>query len=102
MAHYKHVDTSPRFLPVNLSRQLLTGTFEHVLNQFLDHEMDLSRFDARFCNDDTGASTYPPSLLLKVILKNGTRADFKCQAQKLEAAVHSMLARHRDADQRAT
>lgn len=36
MACYKHIDTSPRFLPVDLSRQLLPGTFEHVLNPLLD------------------------------------------------------------------
>jgi hypothetical protein len=61
MARYKHIDTSPRFLPVDLSRQLLPGTFEHALNHLLDHEMDLSSFDERFRNDDTGASAYPPA-----------------------------------------
>jgi hypothetical protein len=62
MALYKHIDTSPRFLPVDLSRQLLPGTFEHALNHLLDHEMDLFSFDERFRNDDTGASAYPPAL----------------------------------------
>ena len=32
MARYKHIDTSPRLLPVDLARQLLPGTFEHALN----------------------------------------------------------------------
>ncbi|HEY0846798.1 MAG TPA: transposase, partial [Noviherbaspirillum sp.] len=68
MARYKHIDTNPRFLPIDLSRQLLPGTFEHALNHLLDHEMDLSCFDIRFRNDDTGAPAYPPALLLKVIL----------------------------------
>ncbi|WP_136420438.1 IS1182 family transposase [Herbaspirillum sp. ST 5-3] len=68
MARYKHIDTNPRFLPIDLSRQLLPGTFEHALNHLLDHEMDLSNLDARFRNDDTGAPAYPPALLLKVIL----------------------------------
>ena len=31
MARYKHIDTSPRFLAVDLQRQLLPGTFEHAL-----------------------------------------------------------------------
>jgi hypothetical protein len=31
MARYKHIDTSPRFLAVDLQRQLLPGTFEHGL-----------------------------------------------------------------------
>ncbi len=51
MARYKHIDTSPRFLAVDLQRQLLPGTFEHALNRLLDHELDLSGFDARFCNN---------------------------------------------------
>ena len=68
MARYKHIDTSPKFLPVDLSRQLLPGTFEHALNHLLDHEVDLSGFDARYCNDETGASAYAPAMLLKIVL----------------------------------
>jgi transposase len=68
MARYKHIDTSPRFLAVDLRRQLLPGTFEHALDHLLDHEIDLSALDARFRNDQTGASAYPPAMLLKVIL----------------------------------
>lgn len=47
MARYKHIDTSPRFLAVDLARQLLPGSFEHALNHLIDHELDLSGFDAR-------------------------------------------------------
>ena len=68
MARYKYIDTNPRFLPVDLARQLLPGTFEHALNYLLDHAIDLSSFDARFQNDETGAPAYPPALLLKVVL----------------------------------
>lgn len=68
MARYKHIDTSPRFLAVDLQRQLIPGTIEHALNHLLDHEIDLTHFDARFRNDETGASAYPPAMLLKVVL----------------------------------
>ncbi|MCO5099270.1 MAG: transposase, partial [Rhodocyclaceae bacterium] len=68
MARYKHIDTSPRFLAVDLQRQLLPGTFEHALNHLVDHEIDLKGFDARYKNDLTGASAYPPAMLLKVVL----------------------------------
>jgi len=68
MARYKYIDTSPRFLPVDLARQLMPGTFEHALNHLLDHAIDLSAFDARFRNDATGPTAYPPALLLKVVL----------------------------------
>ena len=68
MARYKQIDTSPRLIPVDLERQLLPGTFEHALNHLIDHELDLSGFDARYKNDRTGASAWPPGMLLKVIL----------------------------------
>ena len=56
MARYKHIDTSPRFLVVDLRRQLLPGTIEHALNHLLDHEIDLREFDKRYKNDLVGAS----------------------------------------------
>ena len=55
MPRYKRVDSSPRLLPVHLEAQLVPGTFEHVLDQLLDDELDLSGFDARYCNDLSGA-----------------------------------------------
>ena len=68
MARYKYIDTNPRFLSVDLAQQLRPGTFEHALNHLLDHAVDLSHFDARFRNDETGATAYPPAMLLKVVL----------------------------------
>ena len=68
MARYKPIDTSPRFIAVDLTSQLLPGTFEHALNHLLDHEIDLSGLDARYANDQTGAPAYPPAVLLKLIL----------------------------------
>ena len=46
MARYKRIDTSPKFLPVVLSEQLLPGTFEHALYHLVDHELDLTGLDA--------------------------------------------------------
>jgi transposase len=68
MARYKYIDTNPRFLPVDLARQLLPGTFEHALHHLLTRTLDLSHFDARFRNDATGAPAYPPATLLQVVL----------------------------------
>lgn len=39
MARYQQIDTSPRFIAVDLERQLLPGTFEHALNYPVDHEL---------------------------------------------------------------
>ena len=42
MARYKHIDTSPRVIAVDLPRQLLPGSIEHVVNCLLDHRIDLT------------------------------------------------------------
>ena len=67
MARDEAIDTRPRCVAVDLEAQLLPGTFEHALNYPLDHEIDLSGFDAR-CNNGIGASAYPPGALLEVVL----------------------------------
>ncbi len=68
MARYKCIDTNPRLLAVDLAAQLLPGTFEHAVHHLVTHALDLSRFDARFRNDVTGATAYPPAMLLAVVL----------------------------------
>jgi len=68
MARYKDIDTSPRFLALNLEAQLLPGTFEHALCWLIDQEIDLSGLDAHYTNDLTGAKAYPPAMLLKIVL----------------------------------
>ncbi len=68
MPRFKVVDYSPRFLPVDLSRQLLPGTFEYALHQLLDHEIDLSEIESRYGNDEVGAWAYAPRVLLKIVL----------------------------------
>ena len=67
MARYKHIDISPRFLAVDLQQQLPPGTFEHTMNHLIDHELDLTGFDARYCNDEAGAAAYwrsSPSIIV--------------------------------------
>ena len=68
MARYKHVDTQPKLIPIDLRQQLLPGTFEHALDHLLEHAIDLTGFDARFANDATGAPAYAPAVLLKLVL----------------------------------
>lgn len=58
MARYKSIDTSLRFIAVDLQRQLVPGTFEHALDYLIDHEPDLSEFDGRYRNDATGAAAF--------------------------------------------
>ena len=68
MPRFKVVDYSPRLLPVDLSRQLLPGTFEYALHQLLDHEIDLAEIESRYSNDEMGAPAYEPRVLLKIVL----------------------------------
>jgi transposase len=68
MARYKIVDRSPRFLPVVLDAQLMSGSFESALDYLIDHELDLRALDERYRNDATGSTAYDPRVLLKVVL----------------------------------
>jgi hypothetical protein len=58
MPRYKPVHRDPLLLPVVLADQIVPGTFEFALDHLVDHELDLSGRDARFRNDETGASAY--------------------------------------------
>ena len=68
MARYKLIDRNPKFIPVVLDAQLMAGSFEYALDYLIDHELDLSRFDSHYKNDDTGAPAYAPAVLLKIVL----------------------------------
>ena len=69
MARYKEYDyRQGTFIPISFDKQILPGTFEYTLNYLIDQELDLSLFDARYSNDDTGAPAYDPAVLLKIIL----------------------------------
>ena len=69
MARYKEYDyRQGKFIPISFDKQILRGTFEYTLNYLIDNELDLSVFDNRYCNDDTGAPAYDPAILLKIIL----------------------------------
>lgn len=69
MARYKPVDRHlSKLLPVNFAEQIVPGSFEYAVNWLVDHELDLSVFDARYRNDETGAAAYDPAVMLKIVL----------------------------------
>ncbi len=69
MARYKPYSYAQgKFIPVYFEKQILPGTFEYSLNHLIDHELDLTIFDERYKNEETGATAYDPRILLKVIL----------------------------------
>lgn len=55
-------------LPISLQDQLVPGTLEHTISELVEKHLDLSIFDARYHNDETGAAAIHPKVLLKVIL----------------------------------
>jgi transposase len=68
MARFKHTDNSQgQFITVNLSEQLLLGSFEWTINHLIN-KMDLTLFENNYHNDERGAAAYPPRALLKAIL----------------------------------
>jgi transposase len=68
MPRFKPIDRGMKLLPIDLSVQLLPGTFEHALSHLIDHELDLRGFDEHFHNDESGAPAYASSVMLKAIL----------------------------------
>ncbi|MCJ7617890.1 MAG: hypothetical protein MUO43_15280 [Desulfobacterales bacterium] len=42
-------------------------TFEYALSYLIDNEVDISIFDNRYNNDETGATAYDPASILKII-----------------------------------
>ena len=68
IARYKPQDRNSLLLPVVLSEQIVPGSFAFALDYLVGHELDLSALDARFKNDETGASAYDPRVMLKIVL----------------------------------
>jgi len=69
MPRYKDYNyKQTKLLPINFSEQILPGSFEHTLNYLVDNELDLSVFESRYNNDETGCTAYDPAILLKIIL----------------------------------
>jgi transposase/IS5 family transposase len=69
MAKYKRYDYAQKiFIPVFLEDQLMPGTLEFVIHTLIENRMDMSIFDDRYKNDETGRHAYDPRILLKVVL----------------------------------
>ena len=61
MAKYKSYNYSQTvLLPVSLEDQLMPGTIEFAIHTLVEERMDVSRFDERYNNDETGATAIHP------------------------------------------
>ncbi len=69
MPRFKEHDYSQgRLLPVDLGKQIHPGTFEYTVSHLIDHQIDLSVFNDKYRNDETGAPAFDPAVLLKIVL----------------------------------
>ena len=84
MPRFKEYDYRQSVMvPVSFDRQILPGTFEHSVNYLVDQKLDLSIFDSRYNNDDTGRPAYDPAILLKIVLLAYSRG--VTSSRKIEA-----------------
>jgi transposase len=60
-------------LSVSLEDQIVPGTLEFAIHTLVEDRMDLSRFDEKYQNDETGRLAYDPKVLLKVVLLGYSR-----------------------------
>jgi len=59
MAKYKHYDYSQDVLiPVSLEHHLMPGTLEFAIHTLIETRMDMSVFEDRYHNNETGRLAY--------------------------------------------
>ncbi len=69
MARYKDYSyEQTKMIPLCLPEQIRPGSFEYALNYIVGNELDLSIFEKRYKNDETGAPAFDPAILLKIVL----------------------------------
>ena len=74
MANYKEYNYNQTMMvPVALTEQLMPGTLEYAIHYLVENRIDMSIFNNRYINDQTGAPAYDPKILLKVILMGYSR-----------------------------
>src|SRR5438132_3406792 len=90
MARYKeYCYEQTKLIPLSFSRQILPGTFEYTLNYLIDNEFDLSPFEQRYHNDETGTPAYDPAILLKIVLYTYTHRIIS--SRKIEQSCHKNI-----------
>ena len=72
---YKPVERGGVLVPLIVEEQIQPVTFEFALDHFVDHALDLAALDARFTNDEVGASAYDPRVMLKIVLLGYSRGE---------------------------
>jgi len=69
MARYKYYNYDQLMLvPVSLAEQLIPGTLEYAIHHVVEERLDMSIFDDRYRNDETGRKAIDPKVLIKIVL----------------------------------
>ena len=90
MAKYKKYNYSQMvMIPVSLENQLMPGTLEHAIHEVIEKKVDLSLFNEKYKNDETGAPAHDPKILLKVVLLAFSRSIIG--SRKIERACQKLL-----------
>jgi transposase len=55
-------------IPVCLEEQIMPGTLEFAIHTLVETRVNMSIFDDRYTNEETGRWAYDPKVLLKVVL----------------------------------
>jgi transposase len=77
MAKYKPDNSAQKvFFFVFPEDQIMPGTLEFVIHSLIDNHMDMSIFDDRYKNDETGRLAYDPKILLEIVLLAYSRGIF--------------------------
>jgi len=84
MGRFKEIKVGTLLLPVDLSGQIMPGSFEEALCYLIDNEISLSELRDRYKNDEEGASAYDPGVLLKIVLLAYSRG--MISSRRIEAA----------------
>ena len=85
MARYKPYNLKQdKMIPLSYADQIVPGSFEYALNEIVEEHLDLSVFERRYCNDDTGRLAYDPKVLLKIVLYGYSKG--MISSRKLEEA----------------
>lgn len=74
MARYKPYDYNQMsMVPLSLENQLVPGTLEYAIHYIIEERLDLSMFNERYRNDETGRRAINPKVLLKIVLLGYSR-----------------------------
>jgi len=69
MARFKPVSYAQTLMaPIVLEKQLVPGTLEFAIHHLIETRIDMSLFEAKIRNDETGRPAYNPKVILKAVL----------------------------------